>query len=357
MNGAQAGAVALTVSLIGACGPSSVSPPVSLDDARVMNLEHSIKDKGEWPKEVTAVRPLRDVKSVIVGELQTAGGIARAADGFIRLLDNSSGALFTLDTGLALGGPDAIHETGLEHPTVMRTFGGITYAADDIGIRTLAPSGTPTATVRSYNIVHDFAALDDGTFLISATSPAVRAPVVQQIDRTGRVRRVWGVETSPGAAGAFLWRDGALAVCHDRVYVARRHRPVMNVFSLTGEPDKELALPMRGRDELLRLYDSSDVVNPEPGRYRLPRFADACKCVGETPYVLLAFQTRLALARVHRDGSSQVYESPLGDGVQMLWRDMLLETDDTAPGRLRVHALGLDAKSYRWRIVHAVVES
>ena len=353
MSAAQAGTVALIVALLGACGAPSVSRPVSVDDAGVVNLEQSIKDNGDWPKEVTSVQPLQDVRSVVVGALQTSGGIARAADGSIRLLDNSSGVLFTLDAGL---GPNAMHETGLEHPTVLRTFRGITYAADDIGIRILAPSGIPTATVRSYHIVHDFAALDDGTFLISPTSPAVRAPIVEQIDRTGRVRRFWGVETSPSAGWAFLWRDGSLAVCDDRVYVARRHRPVINVFSLTGEPDTELALPMRGRDELLRLYDSREVVNPEPGRYRFPRFADACECVGETPYVLLAFQTRLAVARVLPDGSSQVYESPLGDGVRMLWRDMLLESDGTAPSRLRVHALGLDANSYRWKIVHAIVE-
>ena len=104
----------------GACGAPSVSRS-SVDDAGVVNLEQSIKDNGDWPKEVISVQPLQDVRSVVVGALQTSGGIARAADGFIRLLDNSSGVLFTLDAGL---GPNAIHETGLNTPPSCEPFVG-----------------------------------------------------------------------------------------------------------------------------------------------------------------------------------------------------------------------------------------
>jgi hypothetical protein len=238
--------------------------------------------------------PLRLRRSIRQGEgaeFVVPAGIAYSETGDLYISDNNAHTihLWRGNSAAANELTAATDAARLRFPNPVRAWGGKIFVSDNDGIKVLSSDGSFEKLLRLYLGVFDFALTDRGTIVASlmVRNPEPKDPLVVEIDQTGRVIRRFTARRA--AAGQDDHRNQAfVAVSGDRVVVAYKYRPVVEVFDLnSGELVREFEIK-HPVFESLKNQPRTETPAGAPAEQKLePRYAAGVKVLGDSIFLCL----------------------------------------------------------------------
>lgn len=210
-------------------------------------------------------------------------------DGIIYLNDNTYGKIFKLPVDLS-----SIVEFGpvrLSRPTVIKEDGNYLFVSDENGINLFNPAGQAVKTVKPFLRIEDFDILDGDSYVVSLADAKLDiGPNSVAILNSSGKRLDSLVDSADGRSPSYpdIENKAFVEVYDGKLYVCYKYDPVCEIYELRT---KERIASFKINDvifpALVELKKDTAFVNPEPGKFKIPKFIVGFRIHKDKIFVLL----------------------------------------------------------------------
>ena len=177
----------------------------------------------------------------------------------------------------------------LQFPSTIKETNGRIYVSDNDGIKIFKENGQYETLLRTYYALFNFVVAEDQSIYANPEfrSPKDSDPLIVKLNAKGeRVsgfgRRLNNLKFNGLDDRALLVRSGQF------LFAGFKHRPVIEVFDLSGEKlIREIAVTHPAFEALEKLSHDERFTNPSPRKTALPRFIAGISVAGDSLFVLL----------------------------------------------------------------------
>lgn len=220
--------------------------------------------------------------------------LAASGDGRIYVSDNNSQAIYEVSSDLSAATRFSKEKTEkeeekLKYPNSIRFYRDKVFIADNEGIKVFKQNGEFEKLIRSFYSINDFTIDSEGNFLINANflNPGQGNSLIYKLSESGArlsgIGKIPNPEENNGIEGkAFVETDG------QNIVVAYQHLPLVQIYDTkSGDLIREFELKHPIFDDLKKLKNDKEFVNPRSGVVVLPRYVAGVKVSGGKLYLLL----------------------------------------------------------------------
>lgn len=239
----------------------------------------------ETPQDLAgSLKKIRDLK--IPRHIGRPASFLVSTDSNLYISDNKYGGLFKVSPEF-----ESITELGenyLLNPTAIREANEKLFLYDNSGINVFQKDGRLIQTVKSYLRIEDFALLDDKAYIASLAEVKtdIDANFVALIDSAGK--RLG----SMGKAHSFDYPEveerAFIGIQDGQVYIVYKYEPLFEIYDLKSKALlQSIKINASIFPRLLELKQDKEFMNPEPGRYRIPKFVAGIRIFKDRIFILL----------------------------------------------------------------------
>lgn len=247
--------------------------------------------------ENNAPDPATPLDTAISYNLKKQAGLGQPAsficsnDANLFLVDNQTSSIFKVSSDFQTF-EEFIKKDGnkdsLEFPFQIKEFSNNLYINDNEGLKVFSKEGQFQKAIKSYIGIGDFTVLKNDEYLVTEhiSQGKNNAPLILKLDLNGKKTDSIGqIKTSENIG---LENQIFLERTETQIVVAYKYLPLIEIYDL---PKKNLISSFKVQasifDELIKLKENKEIINPEPGRYNLPSFIGGIKLYNNKLYVLL----------------------------------------------------------------------
>lgn len=285
------------IRFLGLISASFVCLCCSFNDVKTGNRAVTISDI-KWSlsqsKELDGAESLKTVLSYDLRKQYSLGYPASfviSNDNNIYLVDNKNSAVFKVSADFQTFEQfiKSKNDSGfLEYPNQIKEFDNSIYINDNGGIRIVNKEGALQRTIQPQLGLNDFALKTGEEFLINPLYSIndKELPLILKLDSQGKKSGTIGQMQPTEYHG--LENNVLLVTADSTLIVGYKQLPLIELYDLTtNKLIKSIKVKEAIFDDLEHLKSNKALINPEPGKYRLPKYIAGLKLFKERIYVLL----------------------------------------------------------------------
>ena len=214
-------------------------------------------------------------------------------DNYVYVVDNNGHSIYRITPDLKStelfvnGNKDELNK--IQYPDIIREFNDQLFVNDEEGIKIFSKNGELRKTIRIYFAVNDYIINDKGEFIINPNflNPKEQVPLLIKLNENGKKIGSIGKQKFPQEL-AGLEDEVHLEKNGETIIAAHKRLPLIEVFNGdSGQTLKEFEAKSIISNELDKLKQDKEFINPEEGRYKLPTYIGGVKYFQNQTFVLL----------------------------------------------------------------------
>lgn len=294
-----AGLLTLAFCASSLAGCSRVSRPVGAESDRVkavaadVELEQAIKRKGQaaQTEKLETLKVDRQAEYELGGQgpfLYPVSLVASDQWG-VYVSDNNAHAIrFRAPQSESVTTLPTLGTATLAWPNAIQISKDWLFVSDNDGIKVLGHDGHFQRLLKTYYAINDFAIGTAGKIYVNPNFRTRKTsnPLIVQIDSQGARVKGFG-ERQNHAEYGYLDDLAYLCSAGDSIVAVFKHRPVVQVYNSAGTLVREFTVKHPAFEPLSALAADVSFTNPDPNRYRLPKYIGGARLLGDRLMVLL----------------------------------------------------------------------
>jgi hypothetical protein len=232
---------------------------------------------------LTTTRDFKMKKGMPVGR---PASFIISADNNAYVSDNSDGKLFRIAPDFT--SIDELGDLDLKYPTTIRENKDKLFVYDNNGINIVRKDGQLIGTVKSFLKIEDFDLVNENSYLVGLAEPKPEVDVnlVALLDSSGKqidsIGKAHFLSYPQIENRAFVQIEGGQA------YLCYKFAPLCEIYDLKSKTlVRSFDISSSIFPRLVELKEDKQFVNPEPGKYKLPKFVAGIRIIRDRIFVLL----------------------------------------------------------------------
>ncbi len=278
-------AATLFGTLFVSCRSSQSSSPA---EVTVVDVKQEIWERTKRNR-VANVDKVREIKLKSAIAISRPTSFAIDADGTIFLNDNYNGKLLKLSSDF--NSISDVSSVKLSRPLLVKTSEGRVFVYDESGINIFDTDGQIVETIKPFLRIEDIAVVSKDRYIVTLSE--IKADVdpnhIAILDSQGKRNASFGTAAQTRSVKYPQIENKAyLEVRGEKVFVCYKYEPVCEIYEfgsmnlITSFRISDVSFPA-----LFELKKDSSFVNPEPGKFRVPKFVAGFKVYEKQIFVLL----------------------------------------------------------------------
>ena len=261
-------------------------------------LPNEMTEKWKLLQKFTSFKavPLEVTKTFILNDEQLVNypaSLTTSGDRHIYLSDNNGHKIFNISSDSELpiqfSKERKDSDESLKYPNTIKIYREKIFVSDNDGIKVFNKSGEFEKTLRVYYSINSFTIDSKGDFFINPNflEPNQENPLIIKLDkngtRTGEIGQITNSAEYNGLEG-----NAYVETSDKYIILAYKHLPLVKIFdSENGRLIRKIKVEASIFDELGKLKENKEFVNPRKGINVLPRYVAGLKVLQNKIFLLL----------------------------------------------------------------------